>query len=130
MGWYVYVPSEECLRVAKQIVAREIVFASKDGRYANNALLRSIDRRGPHRLVDEEGRAYPQHSSSPFLHLLLPRESFVHEAVEEGYVRTLSDGTVLKTMSVSPRVFVVDPILSKAECAELIEVSSVNFQRS
>ena len=130
MGWYVYVPSEECLREVKQIVAREITASSINGRYAHNDLLHAVDRRGPHKLVDEEGKAYPQHSGSPRLHLLLPRESFVHEAVEEGYVRILSDGMALKTMSMTPRVFVVDPILGKTECAELIEVSSVNFHRS
>lgn len=131
MGWYVYVPSEECLREAKQLVAREIV-ASMDDQHMND-LVSQVDRRGPHRLVDEEGRVYPNQTTdanSSRLHLLLPRESFVHEAVKEGFVRKLSDGTILKTISTSPRVFVVEPILSIEECNELIDASSTRFQRS
>mmetsp|Transcript_60921 Transcript_60921/g.180375 ORF Transcript_60921/g.180375 Transcript_60921/m.180375 type:complete len:527 (-) Transcript_60921:110-1690(-) len=116
MGWYMLVPTAECLREAKKLVAQEIASSR-------------IDRRGPHRLVDEEGNIYPDHTDSPHLHLLLPRESFVHEAVQEGFERILGDGTVLKTLSLSPRVFLVDPILSVEDCNELIE-SSTGFERS
>jgi hypothetical protein len=88
--------------------------------------------RGPHRLVDEEGKAFPHDSESNRLHLLLPREAFIHEAVEEGFVRTLSDGvTKLTTLSVNhPRVFLVEPMLSHDDCQELIQIGSQTLQKS
>lgn len=128
LGWYVYVPNDRCLWEAKRLVAREIVALLGDNQADD--MVKFIDRRGPHRLVDEEGRAYPHGSISPRLHVLLPRESFVHEAVEEGFVRTLSGGISLTTLSMSPRVFVVDPILTVDECNEIIEASSNRFHRS
>lgn len=126
-GWFVLVPKMECLHFAKLLVAREIVAALGDDVPEQ---VKKVDLRGPHRLVDEEGKSFPDKSSSRRLHLLLPREIFVHEAVSEGFVRTLSDGTLLRTLSLSPRVFVIDPILSIEECDELIETSSENWRRS
>ena len=111
-GWVVYVPSDQCWHEAKQLVARQIVnspsYKSKSSAL-NNDLVTHVDTRGPHRLVDQEGRIYPHHTNSHHLHLLLPRESFIHEAVEEGFRRTLSGGTVIETVSLSPRVFVSIP---------------------
>ena len=132
MGWVVYVPSDQCLHEAMRLVAQQIVTSpSYKSRRRNTDLAAHVDARGPHRLVDQEGRAYPQQSDSAHhLHLLLPRESFVHEAVEEGWRRTLRDGTVIETVSIIPRVFVVDPILTSEECKELIDVSSSRFHRS
>ena len=133
MGWVVYLPSDQCWHEAKQLVAQQIVnspsYKSKPGALSTD-LVKNVDTRGPHRLVDQEGRQYPTQSNSRRLHLLLPRESFVHEAVEEGFRRTLSDGTVLETVSLVPRVFLVDPILTAEECQELIDVSSSRFYRS
>ena len=134
MGWVVYLPSDQCWNEAKRLVAKLIVDSSTSykSKALNTDLVRHIDARGPHRLVDQEGRNYPYRSdsSSHSLHLLLPRESFVHEAVEEGFRRTLRDGAVLETLSIIPRVFVVDPILTAEECQELIDVSSSRFHRS
>ena len=133
MGWVVYLPSDQCWHEAKQLVAQQIVnspsYKYKSGAL-NTDLVKHVDARGPHRLVDQEGREYPTQSNARLLHLLLPRESFVHEAVEEGFRRTLSDGTVLETVSLVPRVFVVDPILTAEECQVLIDVSSSRFYRS
>lgn len=133
MGWVVYLPSDKCWHEAKQLVAQQIVnspsYKYKSGAL-NTDLVKHVDARGPHRLVDQEGREYPTQSNARLLHLLLPRESFVHEAVEEGFRRTLSDGTVLETVSLVPRVFVVDPILTAEECQVLIDVSSSRFYRS
>ena len=131
MGWVVYVPSDQCLHEAMRLVAQQIVTSPSYKSRRNTDLASHIDARGPHRLVDQEGRAYPHQSDSAHhLHLLLPRESFVHEAVEEGFRRTLRDGTVIETYSLAPRVFVVDPILTSEECKELIDVSSSRFYRS
>ena len=126
-GWFVLVPKMECLHFAKLLVAREIIAALVEDVPEQ---VKQVDLRGPHRLVDEEGKSFPDKSSSRRLHLLLPREIFVHEAVFEGFVRTLSDGTILRTLSLSPRVFVVDPILSIEDCDELIETSSKDWRRS
>jgi hypothetical protein len=126
-GWFVFVPNMACLYYAKLLVAREIVAALGDN---VSEQVRQVDLRGPHRLVDEEGKPFPEKSSSRRLHLLLPREVFVHEAVSVAFVRTLSDGTQLKTLSLSPRVFVIDPILSVQDCDELIQISSKSFSRS
>jgi hypothetical protein len=126
-GWFVLVPKMECLHYAKLLVAREIVTALGDN---VSEQVKQVDLRGPHRLVDEEGKPFPEKSTSRRLHLLLPREVFVHEAVSEGFVRTLSDGTQLRTLSLSPRVFVIDPILSMEDCDEIIELSSKSWRRS
>ena len=132
-GWYIFVPRVECISEVKQLVSMQIV-ASKveEAEYPEDAgHTIYIDLRGPHRLVDEEGRKYPENApQSIHLHLLLPRESFVHEAVKEGFERVLNDGTKLTTLSMSPRVFLVDPILTVDECNELIDASSTTFQRS
>jgi hypothetical protein len=130
-GWLVHVTNVKellpChLYMMKQLVAQKIV---AEYSYASDAV-RQVDLRGPHRLVDEEGKAFPQETSSTRLHLLLPREAFIHQAVELGFVRTLSDGTTLTTLSLDPRVFLVDPILPQQECLELIEISSKSLSKS
>lgn len=133
-GWIVHVPKQEngsilpChLHMAKWLVAEKIV---AEYHYEEPAV-RQVDLRGPHRLVDEEGKAFPEETTSHRLHLLLPREAFIHEAVEEGFVRTLSDGiTKLTTLSLNPRVFLVDPMLSKKDCRELIDISAQSLQKS
>lgn len=133
VGWIVRVPRQEdgsilpChLYKVKQIVAQEIV---AEYEYEKEAV-REVDLRGPYRLVDEEGKAFPTETTSNRLHLLLPREAFIHEAVEEGFVRTLSDGTKLTTLSLEPRVFLVDKILSKRDCKALIDIGSKTLIKS
>jgi len=133
-GWLVRVPRQEnesilpChLQMVKSLVAKKIV---AEYEYENDAV-RKVDLRGPHRLVDEEGKAFPHETTSNRLHLLLPREAFIHEAVEEGFVRTLSDGTTkLTTLSLNPRVFLIDPILSHEDCEELINIGSQTLRKS
>ena len=124
MGWYVFMPSLKCIREVKLLVAREIIASRYDGK-VNDTILG-----GSRTLLDEEGRPYPEKTTSHRLHLLLPRESFVHESVKEGFVRTLTDGTKLQTLSISPRIFLVDSILTVDECNELIQDSSSRFRRS
>lgn len=133
-GWFVSVPPDDdaSLKMAKKLVAHQILLQRPKKLQSH-----PIDLQGPHRLVDEEGKAYLKASNnndddvSRRLHLLLPRESFVHAAVDLGFVRTLRDGTMLQTLSLSPRVFLVDPILSVPDCEELIDESSQRgFERS
>jgi hypothetical protein len=127
-GWLVHLPVvDQChVQLATRLIAREIV-ALYD---YDDDKIQQVDLRGPHRLVDDEGRPFDS-SNATLLHLLLPREAFIHKAVSEGHVRTLSDGkTTLTTLSLSPRVFLVDPIISQPDCQELIDIGSKNLHRS
>jgi len=63
------------------------------------------------------------------LHVLLDRESWVWPGIEVGFTRTVT-GKTLKTVSMSPRVLVVEDLVGEEDAVQIIQKGSKSLHRS